>query len=325
MSKVKRGFLYTGLVAGVLLCVSALWFSGCGKGGIADSKGAKGYSLPEIMIIAAAEKNKYEEVCTDQIWDVSASEDGTSFAGYLTEQIKNFMDEMKLINMLADEKNIELTAVERSCMAAAADEYYKSLSESDIAGMGLTEEQVLNVYEDYCLASQAVEELTKEVNLEVSDSEAKVITILQVKTNSRDIADSFSQAASQEAADYNKAAEAAGLSVVQRQLGRAEESQSFEDTAFGLTTGQISGVIADGETFYVLKCVSDYDEEATKMRKDVIFAERKKKAFEEIYSDYKEGVNLSYNGDPWEKLNLSEMTYARNTDFFEIYKKHMAQ
>ena len=167
-----------------------------------------------------------------------------------------------------------------------------------------------------------VEELTKGIDLEVSDSEAKVITVMQAETADRQTAENLSLAAAQENADFEKCASDAGLSATTRQLGRKEESQEFEDAAFALSAGQVSQVIESNGTYYVIKCISDYDEEATAARKKIIFEERKRKAFKEIYDSFREGINLTYSGDPWNKLELGSGRYAAGADFFEIYRKY---
>lgn len=307
------------------LCISLMALSGCSKGAVSESKTQKGYSLPEIMIIAIAEKNRYEEVCTDEIWGVSISDDGSNFETYLTDQIKSFMEEMKTMKLLAEEQKIDLTSEEKALMSEAASEYYNALTKEDIDYMSVTKEDVQNIYEDYFLANKLVEELTKGVNLEVSDSEAKVITILQAKTNSRETADNLRQAASAENADFGACADSLGVPVKTRQIGREEESKEFEDAVFSLTTGQVSDVIESGELYHVVLCVSDFEEEATLARKEVIYQERKRKSFREIYDVFKANVSLTYAGNPWEELNLKEGDYAKEADFFGIYKKYTMQ
>ena len=59
--------------------------------------------------------------------------------------------------------------------------------------------------------------------------------------------------------NFEKCASDAGLSATTRQLGRKEESQEFEDAAFALSAGQVSQVIESNGTYYVIKCISDYD------------------------------------------------------------------
>lgn len=310
--------------AAVLLIFCLLFLAGCGKGASlpAGKKSEKGYTLPEIMVIAMTEQNRYEEICTEQIWDVEIAEEGEDFASYLTGQIKNFMEELKIMNLLAQDRNMSLSPEERSEMAAASAEYYGNLTDDDIEYMGVTEDDVRTVFEDYCMAEKLVEELTKDIDLEVSDSEAKVITVMQAETADRETAENLSLAASQENADFEKCAADAGLTAVTRQLGRKEEPQDFENAAFALTAGQVSQALESGGTYYVIKCVSDYDEEATAARKKVIFEERKRKAFKEIYDSFREEINLTYSGDPWNKLKFGSGRYAADADFFEIYRKH---
>ena len=326
LNKKKWSRMWRKLTAAAL-ALSLIALTGCGKGASlpAGKKSEKGYSLPEIMVIAMTEKNRYEEICTEQIWNVTISDEQEDFASYLTGQIKNFMEELKIMNLLAEDKKMTLSPEERSQMTAAASEYYGNLTSEDISHMGVTEEDVRTVFEDYCMAEKLVEALTEGIALEVSDSEAKVITLMQAETSDRQAAENLVIAASQENANFEKSAEDAGLSVTTRQLGRKEEAQGFEDAAFGLASGQVSQVIESDGSYYVLKCISDYDEEATAARKKVIFEERKRKAFREIYDRFKEEVNLTYSGDPWNKLDLGSGRYAADADFFEIYRKHSGQ
>ena len=51
--------------------------------------------------------------------------------------------------------------------------YYNGLTPEDIAYMGIEQEDVLTMYQEYHLANKIVAELTKEMNLEISDSEAQ--------------------------------------------------------------------------------------------------------------------------------------------------------
>lgn len=57
--------------------------------------------------------------------------------------------------------------------------------------MGVTEADVQHIYEDYGLAEKLAGQLTDNVALEVSDSEAKVIHVSQIKTSDESEADAF--------------------------------------------------------------------------------------------------------------------------------------
>lgn len=321
--KMKR----SSLRAAALLIAALLFLStGCQKSAVTtvEKRTEKGYALPQIMIIAMSDKNSYEDVCSSQIWDLKIPGGSETFAEYLTGQIEDFMEDVKIMNLLAEEQKIDLTSEEKSAMAAAAEEYYNQLAKEDIEYMGVTEEDARAMFEEYCRAEKLVDELTKDVNLEVSDSEAKVITIIQAQTPDQSVAEQLRLAAMAESADFEQCAENAGLTVTKRILGREEEEKEFENAVFSLLAGEVSEVITGGDgAYYVVKCISDYDEAATIERKETIYQERKRKVFKERYDSYKTSITLTYPEALWENLDLGKGEYAKQADFFETYKKYI--
>ena len=152
------------LLAGLALSLGLL--TGCGSDGstiVVGKKNEKGYSRAEVMVIAMTEKKRYEEVCTDQIWGVSVGEKGDDFETYLKKQIRSFMDELKIMNLLAADRGISLTSEERAAMDRAAAEYFGRLPQSAIDSMGVTEADVQHIYEDYGLAEKLAGQLTDNV------------------------------------------------------------------------------------------------------------------------------------------------------------------
>lgn len=312
------------LCAAVCLCMGIL--SGCGSSGVSlpgGKRSEKGYSLPQIQMIAATEKNRYEEICTEQIWSAEAGSGEEDFETYLKGQIQNFMDEMKVMNLLAEEREVVLSPEEQAAMTAAAEEYYGALTAEDIQRMELTQEAALELFEDYCMAEKLVAALTEGMNLEVSDSEAKVIVVQQAETPDRQTAEKLREAALEEGADFESCAAEAGIEITERSLGRKEETAEYETAAFALLTGEISPVIAQEGRYYVVKCINDYDREATAARKELIYEERRQKAFCDLYESYRQDVKITYTGAPFEVLDLTADGCAKAADFFEIYEKHM--
>lgn len=311
------------LLAGLALSLGLL--IGCGSDGstiVVGKKNEKGYSRAEVMVIAMTEKKRYEEVCTDQIWGVSVGKKGDDFETYLKKQIRSFMDELKIMNLLAADRGISLTSEERAAMDRAAAEYFGRLPQSAIDSMGVTEADVQHIYEDYGLAEKLAGQLTDNVALEVSDSEAKVIHVSQIKTSDESEADAFQRAASQEDADFQSCAEEAGLTVSDRVLGRGDESDAYEKEAFSLAEGAVSQVIHADDAYYVLKCTDDYDEDETAARKERIYEERKKRAFQEIYDRFSNTISVSYSSGLWDSLDLTSEFEKNDADFFEIYAEY---
>lgn len=322
----KRLIFPTIMALFVALIFSMGVLTGCEQGDTTLSigkKNEKGYSRAEVMVIAMTEKKRYEEVCTDQIWGVKVGEKGNDFEKHLKKQIRSFMDELKIMNVMAVDKGISLTSEERSAMDQAAVEYFSRLPQSVKNTYGITEADVQRVYEDYGLAEKLAAKLTDSVALEVSDSDAKVIHVSQVKTSDKGTAEAFWKAASQENADFQSCAEEAELTVTDRTLGRAEESETYEKVAFSLSEGEVSQVFQIENEYYVLKCTDDYDEDETAARKEKIYEERKKIAFQDIYDQFSSSISVSYSSGLWDSLDLTETIEENDADFFEIYEEYV--
>ena len=309
--------------AAAVLISLPLLLSGCQKTEsiLAGMGGEKGYERPEIMIAAMSQKNTCEELCTGQIWSAQVDESGKTFEEYTKEQLKSFMDELKILTLLAKERNISLTEEEASAMAKASEEYLAALTPEDISYMGVDETSVNTMFHDYCLANKTVEELTKDLDMEVSDSEAKVIQISEVRTADREAAQAVSDSI-EAGASLEKAAASEGLEVSSAKIGRADRGEDYDYAAFALETGEVSKVVEDQGEYCVIRCDNDYDQEATAQRKEQIYDARRQKAFQDIYSGFKEGITLNDSVKDWEALTLGGEAHAENADFFEIYRKH---
>ncbi len=309
--------------AAAVLIALPLLLSGCQKTEsiLAGMGGEKGYERPEIMIAAMSQKNTCEELCTGQIWSAQVDESGKTFEEYTKEQLKSFMDELKILTLLAKERNISLTEEEASAMAKASEEYLAALTPEDISYMGVDETSVNTMFHDYCLANKTVEELTKDLDMEVSDSEAKVIQISEVRTADREAAQAVSDSI-EAGASLEKAAASEGLEVSSAKIGRADRGEDYDYAAFALETGEVSKVVEDQGEYCVIRCDNDYDQEATAQRKEQIYDARRQKAFQDIYSGFKEGITLNDSVKDWEALTLGGEAHAENADFFEIYRKH---
>ena len=169
---------------------------------VSDSADTEGYTDAQTMLIIATERNRYRQVYTDQIWNVEVSEDKTPFQTYLLEQIRTFLGEVKSMNLLADEQGLTLTSQEREQLKQLADDYYNSLTDADKAYTKATRDDVYTMYEAYHRANKLVDELTKDVNLEISDSEARVIQVQEIAVSNEAKAQELYAKVANEGADF---------------------------------------------------------------------------------------------------------------------------
>ena len=83
----------------------ALVLGGCSKEApsVTEPQEQVTYTKPQIMIIAATERNRYQQVYTDKIWD-AVMENGETFEEYLLEQVRVFMENLKTMTLLARDR-----------------------------------------------------------------------------------------------------------------------------------------------------------------------------------------------------------------------------
>lgn len=318
--KRKSRWIYGGILAAVLLTFFA-W--GCSREvpSGAEPPEIAGYTRPQMMVIAITERNRYEQAYTDQIWD-AVMEDGNSFEQYLLDQVRAFLENMMTMTLLAKDQEITLSSGESDRVRRVARNYYSSLSREEIEYLGISEEDVVTLYEDYHMSNKVVEVLTAGLDLEVSDSEAKVITIRQVETGDRVRAETVYSRMAEEGSDFSAVArDVTGASPQERKLWRGEVSEVLEEAAFSLAAGEISPVVEADGMYYVLQCVNDYEMDATRERKAQIYKERKNWAFQQIYEQFANEHRFSILEEEWDEITFGGGDQVVTSDFFELYQE----
>ena len=316
--------MFLAVAAAVMLAGNVSGCSGKISSLVSEGRGAEGFSDAQMMLVVASERNRCQKIYTDQIWDTAVDDAGTTFQTYLLEEIQKFLKELKVMNLLADERQISLSAREKEQLNVLADSYYESMSEADRAYTGATRDDVYTMYEAYHRANRLVDALTQDVNLEVSDSEARVITVQEMTFSQESEAQTFHSRVTGEGVDFSAAAkEVSTDGATEKSVGRGERSKAYEDVVFVLENGQISEVFQDGEFWYVVKCVNDYDETATLERKQKMALERKNQAFRQIYDSFAQDHQIESGGSFWEKLSLKDGNESETDDFFERYRQAM--
>lgn len=306
----------------VLLAASVL-LSGCSSILPKTSDEEDGaYTKAQAMIVVATERNRYQNTYTDRIWQV-VLDDGETFETYLLSQVRTFLENLKTMNLLAEEQGITLSSSEKDRLRVLAETYYNGLSGKDIAYMGIEQEDVETMYQQYYLANKVVGELTKNVDLEVSDSEAKVITVRMIQISSPEAAVAVHKRVSQDGADFMSVArETSEGEEIELQLGRGQLPKAAEDAAFSLAPGELSPLTPGGDGwFYIFQCVSDYDMEATQQRKTQIYEERKTQVFQQIYSQFQAEHQLEFPDGIWEDIHFLPEDETSTSNFFSLYQE----
>ena len=297
----------------------------------------------EIMVYLTNIQNRYENVYGDRIWETEI--EGVSLEENIKETALANMAQIKAMTLLAKKHNVVLTEEETELVKAAATEYFSSLNETEIIQMGINENVITSLYSEFALANKLYHYLIKDINPEISDDEARTITVehILIKTynvdengNKQEFSDYAKEQARNTAQEVLKLAKAgedfhtladkySDDKTVTYSFGKGEMEAGFEEAAFNLGTDEISGVVETKYGYHIIKCLSTFNREVTDENKKKIVEERKKEVFGEEYETFVESLTRNLNKELWSEVAFIHEEDVVTSDFFEIYNKYFEE
>lgn len=297
-------------------------------------------TLSEAKIYLTNLQDQYESVYGCDMWETKCGD--MTIEDYVKKTVIAQLAQIKSMALFAKEYNIELTEEEKNTMNQAAKEYFGGLSAAEIDCMGITQSDVASAYSDYLLASKVYSSLTTETNTEVSDDEARVITMQQIIINKYSLDQSGNKVPSTEEEkqeEYNKAAtilekaqngeDFANLAenysdneVYELSVGRGKMEEFVEKVVFNMENDELSDIIETEDSYYIIKCINSYDIEATDANKEVIIEQRKAKAFDDVYEVFVNGLVSEFNDELWNSVALGDDDDVKTVNFFDIYNQY---
>ena len=294
----------------------------------------------EVMLYLTNMQNVYEGVYGEEIWNTDA--DGISIQDSLKETVLARISRVKVLKLLAEEEGVSLNKEEKEKAKDAGKEYYDTLSDEEIEILGVTEDLVISMYEEYALADKVYHYLIQDVNPEISDDDARTITVshILIRTFHVDLdgkVEPYSAAAKEEA--YQRATEVLQLARsgedfeqlvltynedVKGSLSfrKGEMPAAYEEAAFNLATDEISQLVETEYGYYIIKCVNTFEREETDANKIIILEEQKEAAFQAVYEEFLGTLTGHLNTKEWDKMVLIENPAVTTDSFFTTYEKY---
>lgn len=264
----------------------------------------EGVSLTDgqVKLLLSAVRDGYEAALTSDIWAMEL--DKVPFGSYVDDMVLDMAARLVLVNMLAQDKHIELNAGETADCAERAELFYSEYAQT---ASYVTQGEVTELFAMMKLSDKVYDELTRDVDTQISVDEARVIKIQYIYSKSSDAAAESRLDGVLE--EYENGADFASLAgkysdsqVYSAEIGRGELEQSFEEAAFNLDAGQISGIVRCDSGLYVIYCIDDNAAGKAESQAESIIQRRRSEQFESSLADFSEGITLSLNERAWEKL-----------------------
>ncbi|HKM03544.1 MAG TPA: peptidylprolyl isomerase [Lachnospiraceae bacterium] len=297
-------------------------------------------SLPEMMVYLTNTQNQYERVYGDEIWKTNL--DGITLEENVKETVLARIARIKTMNLLAKQKDITLSKNETDRVLIAAQEYYDSLNKTEVNTMNLNVNIIIEMYSEYALANKVYNYIIKDINPEISDDEARTITIqhILVKTYTID--------ANGEMIPYSKKGKSDALLKINSALNRAKNGENFENlmnefnedkkstysfgigevevdiekVSFNLGTDEISDIIETAYGYEIIKCINTFNREETDANKVKIVEKKRKEVFNEEYEQFVAKLTKKLNENLWSDVTLIHNPEVITNSFFEVYEEY---
>lgn len=291
----------------------------------------------EVMVYLTNMQNQYEQIYGKEIWDVNMGDD--SLEESIKESVLAQLAQIKTMNLMAENYDVQLTDAESEKVETAAKTYYDSLNEKEKESMGVTKSTIERLYKEYATANKVYEYIIQDVNPEISDDEARKITVQQivVRTYRRDasgkqiplddeekryayskLAGAVTRAAAGEdfealIDEYSDSSEHA-LS-----FGKGEVDPVYEEIAFNLGNGEVSRIFEMEDGYYLIKCVNTFNKEETDANKIKIVEQRRNDIFSQEYDGFVNTLIRNMNQEVWDEISMLHDEEITTADFFDVY------
>ena len=287
-------------------------------------------SIDEFMLYLTNTQNRYEEIYGSEIWSVAT--ENQTLEDKMKDMVGAQLAQIKTMNLLAKENHVSITEEERKLVLAAAKEYYSSLNQHEIDALNLTEEMVFEYYSEYLIAHKVYTYIIRDINPEISDDEARTVTVdwiyfkspvddFQIKQKAYNIL-----AKLQAGEDFEAVAnECSDDPILTHSFCKGVESPEIETVAFNLAEGEISDVIFCIDGYYILRCVSTLNRQETDENKIQMVEQRKNEAFNDVYGSFAKEQIKMLNEDAWNEIELIQDESIRTSDFFAVYDQYLGE
>lgn len=279
-------------------------------------------SAAEAKVFLVNYQNQYRQIYGVDMWRDGA-EKNSELETYIKDLTISRLAEVYTMDLIGQDREMELSEEELAHVSQAAETYYDSLNETEKEYFGISFKEMQQLYERFAMAKKVYKNLTAEVDQEVSDDDARVMQLQQIfvvsEERAKQIHDSLLQGGdfAQLAAAYNEAS--SGTVYVDRSDFTDEQ---VEEQIFDLKNGAFSEVIPAENGYYIYYCVNNFEQELTEKNKAQVLSDRMEAAVDNTYDDYAKGADSRLNEKVWDKIGIDTSEALATQGFFETFEQY---
>lgn len=281
---------------------------------------SKAYTWEADILLSDAKK-EYENVFGSGVW--SQSTEGVNMDDYVKDQVRSKLIRVKCMNLMAKEKGVVLSRTQKDAVSSAADTFFNALTQEQVSALNVTKDQIEKMFTEFAIADTLYDDVTSQINTEVSSDDARVITIQYICAGSKSDISSAKERLDNGESFYSVAKDFGGEEESETECKRGEMEQAFETAAFNLKTGETSSIVEAGGKYYIIRCTSDNEKSKTEANKTALMDEKKLEYFNSVFESYEASKYVEMNKKVWNSkktANATELSVSFETVFNELVK-----